>query len=103
MRKILILIVGWGLVVIGIPLTFAPIPIPLAGVLPLLIGLAILTRHSRVVRRFLQFTRHRYGWLSRNMEKLGKRAPRGVKTMVRRTHPAAIVRHERRRLKRGTH
>ncbi|MBI3676664.1 MAG: hypothetical protein HY243_08615 [Proteobacteria bacterium] len=102
MRRVFLLIAGWGLVAIGIPLTFAPVPIPLIGVLPLLIGLAILTTHSKVVRRALQFTRHRYGWISRALEKFGQRAPPGVKTMVRRTRPGAILRYARRRARRGS-
>ena len=43
MRKLLLMTVGWCLVAIGIVLTPAPVPIPLIGVLPLLVGCAILT------------------------------------------------------------
>jgi hypothetical protein len=100
MPRILYLIAGWSLVVIGIPLTFAPVPIPLIGVLPVLTGLAILTTHSKAVRRALQFARHRYRWISHVLERFRHRGPHGVKRMVRRTHPAAIHRHKRRQSKR---
>jgi hypothetical protein len=45
------LTLGWLLTVVGIILTPAPIPIPLAGLLPLAAGLAILINHSRTMRR----------------------------------------------------
>ena len=59
MQKILWLTLGWILTIAGIVILPLPIPIPLIGALPLLLGLAILTTHSKVIRRMLQYTRHR--------------------------------------------
>src|ERR1041384_2973360 len=95
MPKAFWLVCGWVLVGIGIVLLPAPIPVPLIGVMPILIGLAILTTHSKRVRRWLQFGRHRFEWLSRTFDRFAHRAPVMVKSMIRRTRPLAILRHAR--------
>ena len=95
LRKLFILTGGWALVVVGILLTPAPVPIPLIGVLPLLVGCAILSRHSRVFRRNLQYLRHRVSFVSRWLEHFATRGPHSVRHMVKRTHPGAFQRYDR--------
>ena len=97
MRRILYIIVGWVLVIFGILITPTPIPVPLIGVVPFLIGCAILSQHSKVFRRFLQYLRHRFEWLSKIMEGPAHRMPLMVKHMIRRTNPLAHVRLARMR------
>jgi hypothetical protein len=97
MRKVLLLIVGWALLIGGIVITPMPIPIPLIGVVPFLLGCAILSQNSKAFRRFLQYVRHRYEWFSRRMEGVGHRMPGMVKHMIRRTNPIAHVRLARMR------
>ena len=95
MRKFLLLACGWCLVVVGLVLTPAPVPIPLIGVLPLLIGCAILTAHSKNFRRGLQRVRHRYAFVSHWLERSLHRFPLMVKVMIRRTRPHALYRRAR--------
>ncbi len=97
MRKTLFIVGGWILAITGLLLLFAPIPVPLAGAMPLLVGLAILTAQSKSMRRRMQYVRHRVGWLSRAVERFAHRAPGMVKHMVRRTNPLAHVRLARMR------
>jgi hypothetical protein len=89
------LICGWLLVAVGVILLPAPVPVPLIGIMPLLIGLAILTTHSKPVRRRLQYARHKFEWLSRAFDRFAHRGPEMVKHMIRRTHPLAFIRHAR--------
>ncbi len=95
LRKLFILAGGWLLVIVGILLTPAPVPIPLIGVLPLLVGCAILSRHSRMFRRNLQYLRHRVEFVSRWLEHFATRGPHSVRHMVKRTHPGAFKRYDR--------
>jgi hypothetical protein len=94
-QKTFWLAVGWSLVVIGLVLLPAPIPVPLIGMMPLLIGLAILTTHSKTMRRRLQHIRHRFDWLSRLFDSFAHRVPQMVKSMIHRTRPHAIHRRTR--------
>jgi len=96
MRKIFWMTIGWLLVIVGIVLTPAPVPIPLIGVLPLLIGCAILSTHSKWFRRAFQRLRLRFGSISRWLDRFVHRAPRIVKVMIRRTRPLSLLRHARR-------
>lgn len=95
MQKALWLAAGWILVAVGIVLLPAPIPVPLIGVMPLLTGLAILTTHSKSVRRRLQYLRHRFAWLSHMFERFVHRVPLRIKVMIHRTRPHAFHRHAR--------
>ena len=95
LRKILMLTLGWVLTIIGIVLTPAPIPIPLAGLLPLAAGLAILINYSRGMRRVIQRVRHRVRWLSYMIEHMAHRAPKKIGQILHRSRPQAIVRKER--------
>ena len=94
-QKTFWLAVGWTLVVIGVVFLPAPIPVPLIGIMPLLTGLAILTTHSKAMRRRLQYARHRFEWLSRGFERFAHRMPLIVKAMIHRTSPIAYVRQAR--------
>jgi len=100
MKRVFYLVLGWLLLIGGIVITPMPIPIPLIGVVPFLLGCAILSQHSKVFRRFLQYMRHRFEWLSRIMEGPAHRMPMMVKHMLRRTNPKAHVRLARIRLHR---
>ena len=100
MRRFFLLLAGWGLLIGGAIITPMPIPIPLIGVVPFLLGCAILSQHSKVFRRFLQYMRHRFEWLSKTMENAAHRMPAMVKHMIRRTNPKAHVRLARKRLHR---
>jgi hypothetical protein len=100
MRRYLILASGWLLVVIGLIVTPMPVPIPLIGVLPLLLGCAILTSHSKMFRRQMQAARHRFEWLSRRLEYFIDRGPKAVRHMVHRTNPRAHIRLHRMRARR---
>ncbi len=95
LRKVLILTAGWLLTLIGIVVTPMPIPIPLAGLLPLLAGLAILINHSRTMRRAIQRIRHRVRWLSYMIEHGAHRLPKKIGQILHRSHPAPIARKER--------
>ncbi|HEY0282166.1 MAG TPA: PGPGW domain-containing protein [Rhizomicrobium sp.] len=102
MRKFFLLALGWVLVVVGLVLTPAPIPIPLLGVIPLLAGCAILSANSKSFRRALQRLRLRFSFISRWLDGVRYRMPSGVKTMIRRTNPRALLRLARLRLRRRT-
>jgi uncharacterized membrane protein YbaN (DUF454 family) len=56
-KKIGMLTIGWSFVVLGIFGLFLPI---LQGVLFILIGLAILSSRSEIIRRFLKHLEERY-------------------------------------------
>jgi hypothetical protein len=95
LRKIVMLTLGWLLTVVGIILTPAPIPIPLAGLLPLAAGLAILINHSRTMRRIIQRIRHRVRWFSYMIEHAAHRLPKKMGQILHRSRPHAIARKER--------
>jgi uncharacterized membrane protein YbaN (DUF454 family) len=93
-------LIGWGLVAVGAVLIVAPVPIPFLGLVPFLLGGAILTRHSKSFRRLLQVLRHRFAFFSRYLERHAHRYPGGVRHMMHRTRPHAILRHARIRRRR---
>ena len=94
-QKTFWLVIGWVLVAIGLVLLPAPIPVPLIGIMPLLTGLAILTTHSKTMRRRLQYIRHKFDWLSRAFDGVAHRVPLMVKSMIHRTRPHALHRQAR--------
>src|SRR6476659_4785654 len=96
-QKTFWLVSGWVLVVAGLVLLPAHIPVPLIGMMPLLTGLAILTTHSKSMRRRLQYVRHKFDWLSRLFDSLAHRVPLMVKSMIHRTRPHAMHRQARMR------
>ncbi|HEX3809335.1 MAG TPA: PGPGW domain-containing protein [Rhizomicrobium sp.] len=97
MQKVLWLVAAWALIIVGLLIMPLPIPVPLIGAVPLMVGLALLTTHSKMARRALQYTRHRLEWLSHAFERFAHRMPVMVRVMIRRTRPHAFVRHKRMR------
>ena len=95
MRKLSVLALGWFLLIGGLVIMPLPVPIPLIGAVPMLLGCAILTSHSRYFRRGLQSLRHRSAFVSRSLEHLAHRGPRYAKAMVKRTNPHALARYLR--------
>ena len=57
LKKIGILIIGWSFIVLGILGLFLPI---LQGILFIMIGLAILSSRSELVKKFLRHLEERY-------------------------------------------
>ncbi len=103
MRRVIYVVCGWLLLVIGVVVTPMPVPIPMIGLAPFLIGCAILTRHSKSFRRGLQRVRHRFEWLSHRFEAFRERGPYAVRHMVRRTRPHVLLRHARMRARHKRH
>jgi len=64
-KKLGVLIIGWVFVVLGILGLFLPI---LQGILFIMIGLAILSSRSELVRRFLKHLEERYPSHHKRME-----------------------------------
>lgn len=95
-RRIGLLVFGWCLVLAGLVVT--PLPPPFAfGVVLLVIGLAILSTQSRVVRRAVQRVRHRHPDFSRGIDRAGPRLPSWLRRSIDRTRPAPLARLQRRR------
>ena len=91
MRKFLILAGGWTLTVVGAILSPVPMPVPFPlpiGITMFLVGVGILTTHSKTFRRGVQYLRHHHGWLSRALEAIAKHTPKVLDNAVHR-----IVRH----------
>ena len=99
MRRLVILAGGWLLTGAGAILVFAPVPIPLIGVLPLLLGCAILSANSKNFRRGIQALRHRFAFLSHWLERFVHRVPKIVRVMIHKTRPHAL--HRRARMRAG--
>ena len=97
MRRIFFVALGWTLIVIGAVITPMPVPIPMIGFGPILIGCAILTAHSKSFRRGLQRVRARFHWLSRSFDQFRERGPHAIRHMVHRTRPSVLLRHARMR------
>ncbi|MBV9991365.1 MAG: hypothetical protein JOZ72_08720 [Alphaproteobacteria bacterium] len=97
MRRILLVVLGWTLIVIGAAVTPMPVPIPMIGLGPLLLGCAILTANSKSFRRGLARLRYRFHWLSRHFDQFAERGPAAIRHMVRRTRPMVLMRHARMR------
>jgi hypothetical protein len=97
MRRIFFVGLGWTLIVAGLVIMPLPLPIPLLGFGPVLIGSAILSAHSKSFRRGLARLRYRFAWLSRRFEHFTERGPHAIRHMVRRTRPMVLMRHARMR------
>ncbi len=72
-KRVVVLALGWGLVVLGVVGLFLPI---LPGFLFLLIGLALLSSESATARRILERLRARYPGLSERIDVAETRARR---------------------------
>ncbi|NQU70312.1 MAG: hypothetical protein HQ514_07165 [Rhodospirillales bacterium] len=70
-KRVLILGIGWGFVLLGIIGLFLPI---LQGILFLLVGLAVLSMESRTARAILVKLRRRFPKLAQKMDEAEKRA-----------------------------
>jgi hypothetical protein len=75
---------GWLLVPVGLLIT--PLPIPV-GLLLVAIGLALLVRESRFVRRRVRALRVRFPRLSRRLRAMEGRMPGLIRSLLRRTDP----------------
>jgi uncharacterized membrane protein YbaN (DUF454 family) len=64
-KKVGLLIIGWSFIVLGILGLFLPF---LQGILFLLIGLAILSSRSKMIKRFLRHLEERYPHLHEKIE-----------------------------------
>ncbi len=64
-KKIVILIVGWGFLALGVLGLFLPV---LQGILFIMIGLAILSSRSAIIRRFLKHLEERHPHYHARME-----------------------------------
>ena len=80
-RRIVVLALGWGFIVLGIVGLVLPV---LQGVLFLLIGLALLSSESEMARRLLARLRARYPGLSRKLDLAEQRARRWWLRIARR-------------------
>ncbi len=69
-KKLGLLIIGWLFIALGILGLFLPI---LQGVLFILIGLAILSSRSDIIRRFLKHLEERYPHHHEQIEKWRKK------------------------------
>jgi uncharacterized membrane protein YbaN (DUF454 family) len=72
-KRIGLLIIGWSFIGLGVVGLFLPF---LQGILFILIGLAILSSRSEIIRRFLKHLEERYPHLYERVEK-GKAKIRG--------------------------
>ncbi|GEM_PF-1311519 len=89
-----LLAIGWFLTITGAVIT--PLPPPFAfGFVLLFIGLYILSSQSKIVRRWIQWSRHRFPKFSRQMDNLKPRMPERMRGFITRTRPLAIDRMRR--------
>ncbi len=84
-RRIVILALGWGFILLGIVGLVLPV---LQGFLFLLIGLALLSSESKTARRILERLRVRYPGLSERIDLAEQRARRWWVRISRRRDPA---------------
>lgn len=89
--RIVRIIVGWLLVVVGGVLT--PTPVPL-GLPMLAAGLYLLARDSATVRRGIRRRRKALPMLSRGLDRIKGRMPAGVRGMIEATDPAGPLPQE---------
>jgi hypothetical protein len=96
MKTFVLVAAGWLCFVLGVLLMPVPLPLPFpVGPILVLLGCAILTPRSKSFRRGVQRVRHRFGWLSRGMDRCATRAPASVKSMMAQTSPRPLERHAR--------
>lgn len=78
-KRWLILITGWGFVLLGVVGLFLPI---LQGVFLLLVGLSILSSEYVWAHKLIQKLRARFPSLSRQMEAAGTRARAWIRRII---------------------
>ena len=84
-KRIAVLALGWGFIVLGIVGLVLPV---LQGVVFLLIGLALLSSQSKTARRILERLRARYPGLSDRIDLAEQRASKWWARISRRREPA---------------
>jgi hypothetical protein len=87
MKKVLILTAGWFLTIVGAILSPVPMPVPFPlpiGITMFLVGVGILTTHSKTFRRGVQYLRHHHGWLSRALEAIASHTPKVLDNLIQR-------------------
>ena len=80
-KRIVILALGWGFILLGIAGIFLPI---LQGILFLLIGLALLSMESETARRLLHKLRARFPGISAKIDVAERRAKEKWERITRR-------------------
>ncbi len=88
------LILGWTLLLIGIPVT--PLPIPL-GLPMIAIGVFLLVRESRTMREAVAWIRLKWPGFSHYLNHHRPRFPRMLRYFIRRTDPRRVFRRFRHR------
>ena len=84
-KRVIVLALGWGFIVLGVIGLVVPI---LQGILFLLIGLALLSSESETARRILERLRARYPGLSERIDLAEMRARRWWMRVAGRGGPA---------------
>ncbi len=84
-RRIVVLALGWGFIVLGIVGLVVPV---LQGIVFLLIGLALLSSESETARRLTERLRARYPGLSERLDRAEARARQWCIRIARRGGPA---------------
>ena len=77
-------VLGWLLVIGGVLVT--PLPIP-TGILMIALGLGVLARRSRSVRRLIRSLRGRFPRISLKLQGLEPRLGKGLSKVLRATDP----------------
>ena len=85
LRRLLALAVGWLLLLAGILIT--PLPLPI-GLVMLVLGLAVLVRRSRFVRRRIRNLRSRYPAFSERLRRLEPKVNATIARTLRQTDPS---------------
>jgi len=93
-RRVLMVVLAVFLMLAGIAMSPLPIPVPI-GLVTFVVGCAILIANSKSSRRFVQYLRHRNDWLSRVADYATHRAPAKFRSILHRTRPHALRRHQR--------
>ena len=65
-------LLGWTLILVGLPLTLSPLPL---GIIVVAIGLALIMANSQTARKHLQHFRAQHKWLDKWMRKAESAVP----------------------------
>jgi len=92
LRRLILVSLGALLAAVGFVVIVLPVPIPLIGTVPFMIGCALLSANSHRVRRWIQRARYRFASLSTVFERIAARAPAGLRHTLEGTRPDALAR-----------
>jgi hypothetical protein len=95
LRRLTLLSLGALLAAIGFVVILLPVPLPMVGVTPFVIGCVLLAANSRIMRRWIQRARHRSALLSCAFERFAARGPGSLRRVIRQTRPDALVRRSK--------